>query len=146
MVSHDEHPLKTEVLTEVQNALPRLKIQVIQNLSFEAYLAVARTAKWSLTFGEGLDSYFCDPVFNGGVSFAVFNERFFTPPFAQLETIYPSWEVLLQKITSDLRRLDEPADYEKCSRQIRGLLDGLYNVDHFRENLRAFYRGEYTFP
>ena len=146
MVSHDDHPLKTKVLAEIQSALPELKIQVIQNLSFENYLEVARRAKWSLTFGEGLDSYFCDPVFNGGVSFAVFNERFFTPPFAQLETVYPSWEVLREKITTDLRRLDEPVAYENCWRQIRVLLDELYGVERFRENLRAFYRGEYTFP
>lgn len=146
MASHDEHPLKERVLSEIKRAFPELTIQIIQNLSFEKYLETARRAKWALTFGEGLDSYFCDPVFNGGVSFAVFNDRFFTPAFAKLENVYPSWEVLLEKLTADLRRLDEPEAYERCWRQTRELLNELYNIERFRENLRAFYRGEYTFP
>lgn len=146
MVSHDEHPLKKKVLGQIEKALPELKIQIIQNLSFEEYLDVARRAKWSLTFGEGLDSYFSDPVFSGGVSFAVFNERFFTPEFAKLETVYPSWDVLMEKITGDMRRLDEPVIYKKCWKQAWDILNELYSTERFRENLRAFYRGEYTFP
>ena len=146
MVSHDEHPLKEKVLREIKRSLPALPIQIIQNLTFEDYLKVARSAKWSLTFGEGLDSYFCDPVFSGGVSFAVFNERFFTPSFAKLETVYPSWEILMDRITTDLRRLDEPVAYKRCGGQAWELLNELYSPERFRENLRAFYRGEYTFP
>jgi hypothetical protein len=146
MVSHDAHPLKERVLGEIKKTLPALKIQVIQNLSFEDYLKVAQHAKWSLTFGEGLDSYFADPVFSGGVSFAVYNERFFTPAFANLETVYPSWDVLMEKITTDLQRLDEPIAYERCWRQAWNILNSLYSTERFRENLRQFYRGEYTFP
>ena len=146
MVGHDDHPIKKQVLLEIERALPALKIQVIQNLTFEEYLAVARSAKWSLTFGEGLDSYFSDPVWSGGVSFAVFNERFFTSAFAGLETVYPSWEVLIDKITTDMQRLDEPVAYERCWKQAWDLLGELYSTERFRENLRAFYRGEYTFP
>jgi len=146
MVSHDKHPLKERVLLGIKQALPGLRIQVIQNLKYEDYCEVARRAKWSLTFGEGLDGYFSDPVFSGGVAFAVFNSRYFTPPFAKLETVYPSWEVLIEKITTDLRRLDEPVAYKRCSGQAWELLNELYSTERFRENLRAFYRGEYTFP
>jgi hypothetical protein len=146
MVGHDEHPLKETVLGEIRKAFPQLKIQVIQNLTFEQYLNVARRAKWSLTFGEGLDSYFSDPVFSGGVSFAVYNDRFFTPAFAKLETVYPSWDVLREKIATDLVRLDEPVAYKRCWKQAWDILNDLYSVERFRENLRAFYRGEYTFP
>lgn len=146
MVGHDPHLLKEKVIGKIREALPSLKIQVIQNLTFEQYLEVASRAKWSLTFGEGLDSYFSDPVFSGGVSFAVYNERFFTPAFAELETVYPSWDVLLDRITTDLRRLDEPIAYKRCWRAAWDLLNDLYSVERFRENLRSFYRGEYTFP
>jgi len=145
MVSHDKHPLKEKVLHQIKQALPSLKIQVIQNLPYEDYCKVARSTKWSLTFGEGLDGYFSDPVFSGGVAFAVFNERYFTPPFAKLETVYPSWDVLMAKITTDLQRLDEPVAYERCWREAWNLLSELYSTQRFRENLRSFYRGEYTF-
>lgn len=146
IVSHDEHPLKKRVLSQIAKALPELTIHVIQGMSYEHYRKLIFRAKWSLTFGEGLDGYFTELGFSGGVSFAVFNDRFFTPPFANLETVYPSWEVLMDRITMDLRRLDEPAAYNRCWRQAYDLLSDLHNTERFRENLRMFYREEYTFP
>jgi hypothetical protein len=47
---------------------------------------------------------------------------------------------------ADLQRLDEPIAYDRCWRQAYDLLTSLYSTERFRENLRAFYRGEYTFP
>ena len=146
IVSHDRHPLKKHVLAQIARAIPELTIKIIQDVSYEDYRKLAGRAKWSLTFGEGLDDYFLDPVFSGGVSFAVFNDRFFTPAFAELETVYSSWEVLMERMAVDLRRLDEPEAYNRCWQQAYDLLCELYNTDRFRENLRMFYRGEYTFP
>lgn len=146
IVSPDAHPLRELVLHKIAQVLPDLRIQVIQDLSYEDYKRLIRRAKWSLTFGEGLDGYFSEPVFSGGISFAVFNPRFFTPAFAELETVYPSWTALLDGIVEDLQRLDEPAIYDRCWRQAHDLLSDHLNTDRFRENLRMFYRGEYTFP
>jgi hypothetical protein len=145
VVSHDEHPLKEQVLGQIAGALPWLEIRVVHNLSYEEYRALILRAKWSLTFGEGLDGYFAEMVFSGGNGFAVYNDRFFTPAFAALETVYPSWEVLLERITADLQRLDESTAYDRCWRQAYELLSKLHGTDRFRENLRAFYRGEYSF-
>lgn len=146
IVSHDEHPLKQQVLEKISRECPELKIEVIQNRCYEDYRKLIRRAKWSLTFGEGLDAYFAELVWSGGVPFAVFNERFFTPAFAELETVYSSWEVLMQSITADLERLDEPKAFTRCWRQAYDLLSDLYSTERFRQNLRLFYRGEYTFP
>jgi hypothetical protein len=145
-VSHDEHPLKDDVLQQIARAHPQLDIQIVHNLSYEEYKALISRAKWALTFGEGLDGYFAETIFSGGNSFAVFNERFFTPAFAALETVYPSWKILQERMPVDLQRLDEPIAYDRCWRQANDLLTSLYSTDRFRENLRAFYRGEYTFP
>jgi len=146
IVSPDPHPIKEKVLEHISQACPDLTIKTIENLSYEDYLDLARRAKWSLTFGEGLDGYFIEPNLCGGVPFAVFNDRYFTAPFADLETIYPSWEVLMEKITADIKRLDEPVAYNECWQRIYDLVCGLYSTEQFRENLRMFYRGEYTFP
>jgi hypothetical protein len=146
IVSPDNHPLKQQVLAKISQALPELKIQVIQDISFEDYKKLVRRAKWSLTFGEGLDFYLIEQVFSGGVAFAVFNERFFTPAFAHLETVYPSWEILMERMVVDLQRLDEPLAYTHCWQEAYDLVSEIYTTEHFRENLRMFYRGEYTFP
>jgi hypothetical protein len=146
IVSHDEHSEKARVLRRIAEAVPHLEINVIENMSYEAYRTLAAEAKWSLTFGEGLDGYFAETIFHGGNSFAVFNERFFTPAFAKLPTIYPSWEILLETMPLDLQRLDNPSRYSQSWRNAYDLLIELYGTQRFRENLRAFYRGEYTFP
>jgi hypothetical protein len=146
VVSHDEHPLKTQVLQQITRANPNLKVQLIQNMSYEDYKRLISCARWSLTFGEGLDSYFAQLAWSGGVPFAVFNDRFFTPAFAKLQTVYPSWQILLEKMPFDLQRLDEPISYDRCWRETYDLLNSLYGTERFRGNLRAFYRGDYTFP
>jgi hypothetical protein len=146
VVSNDPHPMKEQVLRRIAEGCPHLKIRVIQNLSYEAYRKLIRHAKWSLTFGEGLDGYFAEEVWSGGVAFAVFNDRYFTPAFSRLETVYPSWEVLLERMPADLYRLDEPVAYARCWREPYDLLNDLYNTERFRGNLQRFYRAEYTFP
>jgi len=52
----------------------------------------------------------------------------------------------MDKITVDIRRLDEPVAYGQYWRRAYDLVSNLYDPDQFRENLRKFYRGEYTFP
>lgn len=146
IVSPDPHPLKEKVLNRIAQACPELTVKVIENLSYDDYTKLARRAKWSLTFGEGLDGYFVEPVFSGGISFAVFNDRYFTRQFLDIETIYASWDDLTQNILTDMRRLDEPVAYDRCWRKVYELCLELYRTDRFRENFRMFYRGEYTFP
>jgi hypothetical protein len=145
VVSPDAHPFKERVLQKIAQGLPQLSIQVIQGLSYDEYVRTIRRAKWALTFGEGLDGFFVEPVFSGAVSFAVFNQRFFTPRFAELENVYPSWEALLDRIAEDIRRWDEPAAYSQHWQQTYELVSEHLDTNRFRENLRSFYRGEYTF-
>lgn len=146
IVSADEHPLREVVLSKIRKEMPGLVIRVIQGLRYEEFVDLIRRAKWSLTFGEGLDGFFVETSFSGGVAFAVFNDRFFTPPFATLENVYPSWTHLLENICHDFQRLDESDAYTRTWRLTYELLSQTHNTDRFRENLRAFYRAEYTFP
>jgi hypothetical protein len=146
MVSPDAHPLRTSVLDRIRETRPDLRMRVVQNLAYQDYRALAGRVKWSLTFGEGLDAYFVDPVLSGAVSFAVFNDRYFTPAFSTLPTVYPSWDALMERLPSDLDRLSEPGVYGRVSAQAQQVLSGLYDPARFRDNLQRFYRGDYTYP
>ena len=99
VVSPDPHPAK-EAVMDLLNSVTGLRIQVIQNLTYEQYKELISRARWSLTFGEGLDGYFIEPVFSGSVSFAVYNEEFFTQDFKPLSTVYSSYEELLKRISA----------------------------------------------
>ena len=146
IVSPDPHPEREAILQSIRQQMPHLTITVIEDMAFETYLAHIHRAKWSLTFGEGLDGYFVEPVLCGAVAFAVYNERYFTPAFRNLPTVYDSWATLKDRIVHDMRRLDSAIPYQDCSRQIDAILKDLYSVERTRANLREFYRGNYTFP
>ena len=144
--SPDGHPRKEEVLSHIANHNPELQLREIRGLSYEKFKDLIRRAKWSLTFGEGLDGYFAEPIFSGSVSFAVFNKRFFTPEFAQLPTVCESWDDLIQRMPQDLTKYDNAMDYNRLWAAAYDRLTALYDIKRYRDNLRQFYLGNYTFP
>jgi hypothetical protein len=145
IVSPDPYPKKNEILHSIQTKLPNLKIQIIHNLTYEEYKATISRAKWALTFGEGLDGYFIETIFSGGVSFSVYNSRFFTPQFKDFQTVYPSYPALQDKIAGDILALDNEADFAAYQKRQFDLCRSLYDYKAYVANLEGFYRGQYTF-
>jgi len=145
IVSPDADPHRELVLGAIRRALPDLRIEVIWGLKYEQYMALERTAKWSLTFGEGLDGYFYGPVFRGGVAFAVRNGTFDVEGFENRQTIYPSYQLMADCIVNDIEALDHKDAYEKYNLALRRPLARDYGRELTVNALAAFYRGELTF-
>jgi len=144
VVSPDEHPLKEKVLEKLKNRT-NLEVRIIKDLTYEQYKALIAEAKWSLTFGEGLDGYFIEPVFSGAISFAVFNELFFTESFQGLRTVYSSYEELLSRIVEDIQALDNQVEFYLYQKEEFNMCAQLYSYENYRKNIEAFYKYEYTF-
>jgi hypothetical protein len=145
VVSPDDHPRKHQVL-DLLRSIPGLEVRIIKNLGYEDYKKLISRARWSLTFGEGLDGYFIEPVFSGAISFAVYNELFFTRDFKELSTVYDSIDLLEEKIVGDINKFEsdlqlfnatQQAQFELCSRY--------YSKERYRENIAAFYSERYTY-
>jgi len=145
VVSPDYHPLKGKILKTIKRECPHIRIKIIRNLPYEEYKRLISRAKWSITFGEGLDGYFVEPVFSGSISFAVYNQDFFTPDFSQLRTVYSSYNEMLGKICDDIRELDNENTYPKYWRMQYKLCHKYYDYKKYIENLKKFYRGEYIY-
>lgn len=144
IVSPDEHAMKDLILSKLKE-IPDLTIQIIENITYEKFKKLIARAKWSITFGEGLDGYLVEPIFSGAIGFAVFNEDFFTSDFAGLSTIYPSMEVLREKIVKDISRLDNKNDYACYQKAQFDLCAKYYSQEEYKRNISAFYRKEYTY-
>ena len=144
VVSPDGHSAKDAILKEL-SSIGGLQVKIIKDLTYEEYKSIISDAKWSLTFGEGLDGYFIEPVFSGAISFAVYNEQFFTADFGHLETVYGSYEELSAHLVSDMSRLQDQIHFEECQRTQFELCARHYSKDEYRKNIVAFYRGEYTY-
>lgn len=145
IVSHEPHPRKSEVIDFIATQFPKMKIQVIRNLAYSEYKKVVSKAKWALTFGEGLDNYFVETVFSGGISFSIYNDRFFTDEFKPLRTVYKDYDELLKNIYSDIISLDNETAFTDYQNKLFTLCSGHYNYSEYINNLKLFYKGEYDY-
>jgi hypothetical protein len=146
VLSPDQHPLRGRVIDTIAKGLPSVELITVENMSYENYRSLIAKAKWSLTFGEGLDFYFAEMALTGGVPFAVYNDRFFMPRFRALPTVYDTWDDLQTWIVGDILKLDHDEAYHAAGEPIRQILNQLYSREKYRENIRLFYDERYSFP
>lgn len=146
IVSPDAHPLKQMILERINSDLPHLETQVISGISYEAYKETIEKAKFALTFGEGLDGYFTETIFSGGIGLSVFNEDYFTEEFRSLCTVYDSYDSLADQVCADIRGLDDEKRFADYQQTQFALCCRRYSRAQYETNLSLFYRGLYTHP
>ena len=146
VLSPDQHPLRNRVIEILIKGLPSLELITVENMPYESYRSLIAKAKWSLTFGEGLDGFFAEMAWTGGIPFVVYNDRFFMPQFRELPTVYDTWDELQTWIVGDILKLDHDELYHGAGEPIRQALNELYSCEKYRENIRLFYNEEYNFP
>jgi hypothetical protein len=146
VLSPDHHPLRNRVIDTIKKGLPSLELITVENMPYERYRSLIAKAKWSLTFGEGLDGFFVEMAWTGGIPFVVYNDRFFMPQFRELPTVYDTWDELQTWIVGDILKLDHEEVYDAAGEQIRKVLNELYSCEKYRENIRLFYNEQYSFP
>lgn len=147
LVSPDEDDLKTEILDKIKRELPGFKVQVINGITYMDYLELITKAKYMITFGEGLDFYFIETVFSGGVSFAIYNQEFFTKDFEHLPAIFKNADNMLKDIVKKIQDMEENVDqYQTTNKQQFSACHKIYNGKDYKENLINFYKGSYLLP
>jgi hypothetical protein len=146
MILSPDDPKKNDLLiSKLAEKDIKLEIKVIRNLKYEEYKELISAAKWSVTFGEGLDFYFIEPVFSGAISFAIYNDQFFTPDFSSLRTVYHSFDELLENLSEDIGGLDSQDAFSRVQKEEFELCAKYYSKEQYRKNIAAFYRREYTY-
>ena len=145
IVSPDYNDKKNEIISQIKKRFPFLKILIIKNVSYQNYKLIISKAKWAITFGEGLDGYFLETIYSGGVSFAVYNKRFFTPDFKDLKTVYKDYEELFTKICLDIEELNKEDTFKVYQKVEYQLCQKYYQYEKYKENLINFYKKNYDF-
>jgi hypothetical protein len=145
LLSPDDPVKNDEVQQLMKKEMPELEVRVIKNLKYEDYKQLISQARWSITFGEGLDFYFIEPVFSGAISFAIYNELFFTQPFRNLRTVYGNYSELIKDLPNALRSLDKEPIYNDLHKMEFDLCADLYSYQRYQDNIRRFYEGNYTY-
>lgn len=145
IVSPDPHPIKDKIIGRVKEQLPHIKILEIRNMKYEEYKEWISRAKWAITFGEGFDGYFLETSFSGAISFAVYNTEFFPENFQGLKTVFESYQQMYDDLVKVINELDPEEAYNNYHQKQYGLICGVYNYEEYKENIKLFYRKNYTF-
>ena len=145
--SYDEKPWKKAVLKTVARDFPELEQIEIKDISFREYMDLIGRAKWCMTFGEGLDGYFTEPYQSNGISFAVWNDSYFTDNYIGLPTIFNNSKDAINRITAVMRALDNKVEYEKANLAVRKAHDIEYATKRTpKDQLADFFMGKYDYP
>ena len=140
VVSPDDHELRGDVLNKIQAQLPVFEFVVIKNMNYSAYQKIISEARFSLTFGEGLDGYFAEPVFSGGIGIAVYNNRYFDEEYRKLPFVYASWGNLVQNLAADVLRVNMNSDeYRVAHKSQFEILSKNYSYEEYRNNISSYY-------
>ncbi|PKB17880.1 hypothetical protein [Flavobacterium sp. 5] len=136
---------KKEIITHLKENLKHYKFIEIKNMKYDVYKDYASRSKFALTFGEGLDGFFCEPIVSGGISFAVYNEIFFTKDFENLPTLYNSFDELKEKIVDDINYFDNNENYTNYHQILNEILGKKYSFDKLKIDAKEFYLKQYDF-
>jgi hypothetical protein len=147
IVSPDPSPHKERILANVRARFPQLSLVEVKRMRFTDFIDLANRARWSITFGEGVDDYLLQPAMRGGVSFAVFNEAFFTPEWRSLRTVYASYDEMERNLVRDMEDMHETSKYQEASRAADEVIKQTHGMSAAKtqDALRQFYRKEFTF-
>lgn len=140
IISPDKDKSREMVLNKIQKQLPEFEFLVIENMTYNVYLKTISEAKFSLTFGEGLDGYFTEPVLSGGIGSAVYNERFFDDAYKNLPFIYASWNELIKNFATDVLHVNQDPDkYKKIHQSQLEIISNNYGYEIFKKNIISYY-------
>lgn len=139
--SPDTNKHKDSVVSHLKEKLPDFKFVTITKMKFEDYKKLISKAMFTITFGEGYDGYFIEPVLSGSISFAVYNDLYFPKNICKLDTLYSSWSELNENIVLDIVKYSNNPDvYNLISTTLRNEVRKFTNDDLSNRNLEDLYR------
>lgn len=143
--SPDACPEKEQVLKRLCRDLPDYELHLIKGITFNEYMELIARSSFVLTFGEGFDSYFIQPLAVGSVGLAVYNDTFFpSSAWKEFPQVFASWDAFVEQAPSFIRSLAAaPSAYYALITRTNARLAQVYPKDEYMENLRSFYAGRY---
>lgn len=114
-------------------------------MTFDQYMDLATRCRFSVTFGEGFDGYVAQPIYQGGIGFALYTEEFFPDSsFSEFENFFESEEDMIENIVPVIKKLAASSRrYRALNKALRAKWDELYSYDDYVERIGKLVRKEY---
>lgn len=147
VLSPDENSYKSQIVKKLKAELPDWQFITVQSMTFPQYMDLVGKAYFTITFGEGMDGYFSQPVYVKSLGFAVYNDKFFpNNSWKNLKNVYSSYEKMEENICNDLKMLYSNKDlYYLSIQEHLNKIHEFYNINNYLSNIERFYKKEYDF-
>src|SRR5208337_2283072 len=147
--SPDEADYKTACLEKIRAELPEFTLVEIKDITFDNFMDHATRCLFSITFGEGFDGYLAQPIHQGGIGFAVYDERFFpSVHFKKYYNIFSTPTDMTEGICDKIRFLNEDREfYRRLNSEFVAEYERLYKLDDYIGRLAKLARRQFEiFP
>jgi hypothetical protein len=145
--SPDDAPHKVACLAQIRNKLPRFSLIEIKKITFEDFMELATTCKYSISFGEGFDGYIAQPVLQGGLGLTVFREDFFpSADYLNYDLFFASQEDMINNICDVIMKYESnPVEYASTNNELVGRYRSLYDFNDYCEKVSKLVGREFDF-
>lgn len=144
LISHDQHYRRQDILGFLFGSFVGYEKIVVVGMTYQHYLTLVAKSKYAITLGEGLDNYFIECVFSGGVPFALYNPSFMPREMLELDNVCEFDDDFLDLIDRVVFKCETDSSYrEVLWEKNYSYLGKIYSYDYHVEKLSAFYKGEY---
>ncbi len=144
LFSPDNKDFSQRMINYFIKKLPDYSFRIIQGLNYNEYKELIAKSKFLITFGEGLDAYFIETYFSGGIAFAIKNLNFFDNKFLDLPCLFEVEENLELKLLSLIENYSNIESYISLNNTVFELLRMDYSYTVYQRNLENFYKKDFT--
>lgn len=136
--SPDAAPYKQACLDRVSADFPDYELIEIKGISFDKFMSLATRCRFAITFGEGFDGYLAQPILQGGIAFAVYNDDFFPGKhFQEYKNIFLTPDEMINNISSVITALiSDPHLYRGLNESFSAEYDKLYSLNDYRSRVK----------
>jgi FkbM family methyltransferase len=145
-ITNDPSGLSRDYVVQMLKArMPEFEFITIKNMALDDYLDLASRAMFSITFGEGMDGYYIEPILAGAISFAVYNSTFFPTEFKNHPGIFQDWNSVVSRLPEIVNNLLDAVSYDTTSQFLRENLGEIYSETRSTTELLKLIGGEADF-
>lgn len=151
--SPDAHPRKAEIIEMLRKAFPDFEFYEVNGIPFPRFMDIVARSLFSITFGEGMDGYYSQPLQKHSMSFAVYNKEFFSADieWGSVWNVFRDYDDLKEHLIEKMKEcLLSKETYEQRVNQVRDVIKYVKETDvergkMFIDRLRRFHAGDFDY-
>lgn len=140
--THDD----THVLEMLDRYFIGYRISRIESVHYELFKLAISRAKYVLTFGEGMDNYFIECAFTGGIPFTIYNPTFMHKEMKSFPNVFQDVYEMKARLPSLIRVIEtDQAERERIQTLCYNYLKRRYDKKIYRKKLKEYIGGQFDF-